>query len=183
MFLENYDMRLGALLTRGADIWLNNPRRPLEASGTSGMKAAMNGVPNLSILDGWWPEGCEHGVTGWKIGDPDPKRRRVRREGRRARRQARSRAAPPGARDATCCRRTRDRAQWVAIMRASIAMSQWRFSSDRMIEDYVAKVYSPPAGSVEDLAALAAPLEHEVVADLLGGRLVEVRCGVARRHG
>ncbi len=73
VFLENYDMTLGALLTRGADIWLNNPRRPLEASGTSGMKAAMNGVPNLSILDGWWPEGCEHGVTGWKIGDPDPK--------------------------------------------------------------------------------------------------------------
>ena len=72
IFLENYDMRLGALLTRGTDIWLNNPRRPLEASGTSGMKAAMNGVPNLSILDGWWPEGCEHGVTGWKIGDPDP---------------------------------------------------------------------------------------------------------------
>jgi starch phosphorylase len=65
-------MTLGAALTRGCDLWLNNPRRPLEASGTSGMKAAMNGVPNLSILDGWWPEGCEHGVTGWKIGDPEP---------------------------------------------------------------------------------------------------------------
>src|SRR5690606_27916881 len=72
VFLQDYDMELGALLTRGCDVWLNNPRRPLEASGTSGMKAAMNGVPNLSILDGWWPEGCEHGVTGWKIGDPDP---------------------------------------------------------------------------------------------------------------
>ena len=60
-------------MTRGADIWLNNPRRPLEASGTSGMKAAMNGAPNVSILDGWWPEGCEHGVTGWWIGEADPK--------------------------------------------------------------------------------------------------------------
>ncbi len=69
VFLENYDMTIGKALTRGSDIWLNNPRRPLEASGTSGMKAAMNGVLNLSILDGWWPEACEHGVTGWQIGD------------------------------------------------------------------------------------------------------------------
>ena len=69
VFLENYDMGLARLLTRGADVWLNTPRPPLEASGTSGMKAAMNGVLNCSILDGWWPEGCEHGVTGWAIGD------------------------------------------------------------------------------------------------------------------
>ena len=69
VFLENYDMGLGRLLTRGCDVWLNTPRRPLEASGTSGMKAAMNGALNCSILDGWWPEGCEHGVTGWAIGD------------------------------------------------------------------------------------------------------------------
>ncbi|HAH97155.1 MAG TPA: alpha-glucan family phosphorylase, partial [Firmicutes bacterium] len=51
------------------DVWLNNPRRPQEASGTSGMKAAMNGVLNLSVLDGWWPEGCQHGVNGWQIGE------------------------------------------------------------------------------------------------------------------
>ncbi len=69
VFLENYDMSIGRMLTRGSDIWLNNPRRPLEASGTSGMKAAMNGVLNLSILDGWWPEACVHGVTGWQFGD------------------------------------------------------------------------------------------------------------------
>ena len=69
VFLENYDMSIGRMLTRGSDIWLNNPRRPLEASGTSGMKAAMNGVLNLSILDGWWPEACVNGVTGWQFGD------------------------------------------------------------------------------------------------------------------
>ena len=69
VFLENYDMEIGSMLTRGSDVWLNNPRRPREASGTSGMKAAMNGVLNLSILDGWWPEACEHGINGWQFGD------------------------------------------------------------------------------------------------------------------
>ena len=68
VFLENYDMEIGRVLTRGADVWLNNPRRPREASGTSGMKAAMNGVLNVSILDGWWPEACIHGVNGWQFG-------------------------------------------------------------------------------------------------------------------
>ena len=142
VFLENYDMKLGAMLTRGVDVWLNNPRRPLEASGTSGMKAAMNGVPNLSILDGWWPEGCEHGITGWKIGDPDPDDDafdekdvvRVDKRDRELLYQTLDRDVIPA---------YHERARWVSIMRASIAMSQWRFSSDRMIEDYVNKVYSP----------------------------------------
>ena len=74
VFLENYDMATGLAMTSGVDIWLNNPIRPLEASGTSGMKAAMNGVPNCSILDGWWPEGCQHGVNGWKIGNSEDER-------------------------------------------------------------------------------------------------------------
>ncbi|HKK78556.1 MAG TPA: alpha-glucan family phosphorylase, partial [Phaeodactylibacter sp.] len=69
VFLENYDMEIGAAITRGSDVWLNNPRRPKEASGTSGMKASMNGVLNLSVLDGWWPEACDHGVNGWQLGD------------------------------------------------------------------------------------------------------------------
>jgi glycogen phosphorylase len=69
VFLENYDMEIGVVLTRGSDVWLNNPRRPKEASGTSGMKAAINGVLNFSILDGWWPEACEHGINGWQFGD------------------------------------------------------------------------------------------------------------------
>ena len=67
-FLEDYSMDTGLLMTSGVDIWLNNPTRPMEASGTSGMKAAMNGTPNCSILDGWWPEACIHGVNGWAIG-------------------------------------------------------------------------------------------------------------------
>jgi starch phosphorylase len=69
VYLENYDWKLGALLTAGVDVWVNTPRRPYEASGTSGMKAALNGVPSLSILDGWWIEGCIEGFTGWAIED------------------------------------------------------------------------------------------------------------------
>ena len=68
-YIENYDWELGALLTQGVDVWVNTPRRPYEASGTSGMKAALNGVPSLSILDGWWIEGCAENTTGWAIED------------------------------------------------------------------------------------------------------------------
>ena len=67
-YLENYDIQLGKLLTAGVDVWVNTPMPPMEASGTSGMKAALNGVPSFSILDGWWIEGCIEGITGWSIG-------------------------------------------------------------------------------------------------------------------
>ncbi len=70
VYLENYNMDLASRLIPGVDLWLNNPMRPLEASGTSGMKAALNGVPNFSVLDGWWIEGHIEGVTGWSIGPP-----------------------------------------------------------------------------------------------------------------
>jgi starch phosphorylase len=70
-FLPNYDMELAKRMVSGSDIWLNTPLPPLEASGTSGMKAALNGVLNLSILDGWWIEACEDGVTGWAVDDPE----------------------------------------------------------------------------------------------------------------
>ena len=68
VYLPNYEQGLGALMTAGVDVWLNTPEPPLEASGTSGMKAALNGVPSLSVLDGWWIEGCLEGLTGWAIG-------------------------------------------------------------------------------------------------------------------
>jgi starch phosphorylase len=71
VFLPDYDMRLAMTLVAGADLWLNTPLPPLEASGTSGMKAALNGVLNLSVLDGWWIEACVEGVTGWAIGGDD----------------------------------------------------------------------------------------------------------------
>jgi starch phosphorylase len=71
LYLENYDWELGALLTQGVDVWVNTPRWPYEASGTSGMKAALNGVPSLSVLDGWWIEGCAENVTGWAIDKTD----------------------------------------------------------------------------------------------------------------
>jgi len=69
VYLEDYDMELARSLCAGVDLWLNTPQKPQEASGTSGMKAALNGVPSLSVLDGWWIEGHAEGVTGWSIGD------------------------------------------------------------------------------------------------------------------
>jgi len=70
IYLENYNMWLGRMITSGVDVWLNTPLRPNEASGTSGMKATLNGIPNFSILDGWWAEGCNNNINGWAIGDP-----------------------------------------------------------------------------------------------------------------
>jgi starch phosphorylase len=141
VFVENYDMAVGALLTRGCDVWLNNPRRPLEASGTSGMKAAMNGVLNLSILDGWWPEGCRHGETGWKIGDPEIGDDEVD-EAAAARIDERDRARLYDVLEGEVlpCYEG-DRARWVAMMMASVAMAQWQFSSDRMVQEYFRRVY------------------------------------------
>jgi starch phosphorylase len=71
VYLEDYDMELAKLLCSGTDVWLNTPKKPQEASGTSGMKAALNGVPSLSVLDGWWVEGHVEGRTGWAIGDDE----------------------------------------------------------------------------------------------------------------
>jgi len=132
VFLQDYDMKLGKLLTRGCDVWLNNPVRPMEASGTSGMKAAMNGVLNLSILDGWWPEGCIHGVNGWQFGDgmEGPDR---------------------DAADAEALYKTllnevipvyyHDKSKWAEMMANSIEMSQYRFSAARMIKEYYDLLY------------------------------------------
>jgi len=131
VFLENYDMCLGALLTRGCDVWLNNPRRPMEASGTSGMKAAMNGVLNLSILDGWWPEGCIHGETGWRIGD-----------GASADDERDSEALYRVLEEEVIPRYYQGREAWIDMMLASVAMASWRFSATRMIEDYYRNLYA-----------------------------------------
>jgi starch phosphorylase len=133
VFLQNYDMKIGKLLTRGCDVWLNNPIRPMEASGTSGMKAAMNGVLNFSILDGWWPEGCIHGVNGWQIGDGNAVKDQDLADAEALYRVLLEEVIPTY---------YENRNQWVAMMRSSIEMSQWRFSAARMVQDYYQKMYS-----------------------------------------
>ena len=132
-FVPDYDMSLGRALTRGADVWLNNPIRPLEACGTSGMKAAMNGVLNCSILDGWWPEACDHGVNGWAIGDGTsgvPER------------DARDANALYDVLEHEVLLAYADRDRWIAMMQASITMAEERFSSDRMLREYFAQLYT-----------------------------------------
>jgi starch phosphorylase len=136
VFLENYDIGVARMMVRGADVWLNNPRRPMEASGTSGMKAAMNGVLNLSILDGWWPEACRHGVNGWQIGEPYEGPEPDDHDLHELMEVLLGDVIPT-------YYEHRDR--WARMMKASIEASQWRFSSDRMLEDYYLKMYAHSA--------------------------------------
>uniref|UniRef100_A0A832MNN9 glycogen phosphorylase n=1 Tax=Eiseniibacteriota bacterium TaxID=2212470 RepID=A0A832MNN9_UNCEI len=135
-FLENYDMALGRLMTRGSDVWLNNPVRPLEASGTSGMKAALNGGLNLSILDGWWPEGCEHGVNGWAIGDAT------------AGDDAKDLEALYHALENEVLPAWADRARWMRMMQAAVRMASERFTTERMIREYFDRLYAPATSPV-----------------------------------
>jgi glycogen phosphorylase len=144
VFVENYDMTLGGLLTRGCDVWLNNPRRPKEASGTSGMKAAMNGVLNLSILDGWWPEGCRHGETGWQFGGPLNEDVEIAGDAARHLDDLDRDSLYQVLADEVMARYYGDRDAWVGMMEQSVAMSSWRFSSDRMVEDYAREMYAAP---------------------------------------
>jgi len=135
-FLEDYSMDTGLAMTSGVDIWLNNPIRPMEASGTSGMKAAMNGVPNCSILDGWWPEACEHGVNGWGIG-----------EGEDERDDARDAIAVYDTLEHEVLPAWNGRSEhWNDLMRASIATSA-RFTGARMISDYLRFYANFPSSS------------------------------------
>ncbi len=130
VYLENYAWDLGALLTAGVDVWVNTPRRPYEASGTSGMKAALNGVPSLSILDGWWIEGCIEGVTGWAIED--------------------------GANDveeAVSLYKKLEQAvvplylkapeAWARLMRTTLAFNGSYFNTNRMVKQYTRNAYYP----------------------------------------
>ena len=128
IYLENYEWELGALLTAGVDLWLNTPRRPYEASGTSGMKAALNGVPSLSILDGWWIEGCIEGFTGWAIPDRDTQEEEV--------------AALYDRLESTILPLYyRQPEQWREIMRSTIALNGSFFNTHRMLQQYMANAY------------------------------------------
>ncbi len=141
VFLENYDMSIGAALTRGSDIWLNNPRRPKEASGTSGMKAAMNGVLNLSILDGWWPEACRHGLNGWQFGDgfEHEDETILDAHDRNALYKVLLEEVLPTFYD--------NRPKWVEMMRASILDTKEYFGVKRMLEEYYELLYAAPGKS------------------------------------
>jgi glycogen phosphorylase len=130
VYLENYAWDLGALLTAGVDVWVNNPKRPYEASGTSGMKAALNGVPSLSILDGWWIEGCIEGFTGWAIED-----------GANDQEEANSlytkleNAVVPLYRDS--------QENWARLMRTTLAFNGSYFNTNRMVKQYARSAYYP----------------------------------------
>jgi glycogen phosphorylase len=138
-FIENYDMDVARKLVSGVDLWLNTPQPPLEASGTSGMKAAMNGVPSLSILDGWWIEGWIEGVTGWSIDSS----------------QIASGSPEMASEDGVISAASlydklekkilplfyRDRGHYIAVMKHSIALNGSFFNTQRMLQQYVLRAY------------------------------------------
>ena len=132
VYLEEYDMALGRQLCAGVDVWLNTPQRPLEASGTSGMKAALNGVPSLSVLDGWWIEGHVEGVTGWAIGDGSETEGDSSREAASLYEKLETVIAP------LYYGRPTD---FAAIMRSAIALNGSFFNTQRMLSQYVMNAY------------------------------------------
>jgi starch phosphorylase len=142
--LEDYDMRVGRFLVQGVDLWLNNPRRPLEASGTSGMKAAQNGVPSVSVLDGWWDEGYQ-GDNGWAIGGREVNPDEASQDWQDALdlyRLLEEQVIPSYyERDASGMP-----LRWIAVMRRAMATALWRFSTTRMLHEYTERLYLPAAG-------------------------------------
>jgi starch phosphorylase len=142
-YIENYDWELGALLTQGVDVWVNTPRRPYEASGTSGMKAALNGVPSLSILDGWWIEGCAENTTGWAIEDGETEAAEAASLYEKLERSIAPMYANPKA--------------WAHLQQHCIAINGSFFNTHRMLGQYFENSYFPPAPLV---ATPASHLEH-----------------------
>ena len=136
-YLANYDMALAKVLCAGSDVWLNTPLPPMEASGTSGMKAAVNGVPSLSVLDGWWVEGFAEGLTGWKI---DPPGTSGRGEGGAAAalyRELEESVIP-------CFYGEPERFR--EIMRHAIAHNAAFFNAERMLSQYLSSAYGVQPG-------------------------------------
>jgi starch phosphorylase len=136
VYLENYDMEMAGIMTSGVDIWLNTPLPPYEASGTSGMKAAHNGVVNFSVLDGWWVEGCVEGLTGWAIGPfPDQKindAERRKRELADLYNKLEYLIIP---------KFYKERDSWISMMRNSIGKIAYYFNSHRMMRRYATDAY------------------------------------------
>ncbi len=144
VYLEDYGIEWGKLMTSGVDLWLNTPQKPLEASGTSGMKAALNGVPSLSVLDGWWIEGCLEGTTGWSIGGHCGP------------------VSHPDEAESLYCKLGQITAmfyehpeEYHSIMRAAIAINGSFFNTQRMLSQYVANAYCPIHECADSAPALA----------------------------
>ena len=163
-YLEDYDMTQAAILTAGADVWLNTPQPPLEASGTSGMKAALNGVPSLSVLDGWWLEGHVEGITGWAIGA----------DGRRSLEQP-----VDSVTDATALYDVLERVVlpvfyqrrnvFIDVMRHAIALNGSFFTAQRMLQEYVIKAYNlEPAMAAEPGSSPSPPVAATAAANRTG---------------
>lgn len=133
VYLENYDMELGKLLTSGVDLWLNTPQRPNEASGTSGMKAAHNGIPNFSVLDGWWIEGCIEGVTGWSIGPKTTGSIDTNKDDTQELYEKLEKVIVPMF--------YKNQDKWLEVMQHSIAINASFFNTHRMAQQYVLNAY------------------------------------------
>ena len=134
IFIHNYEMAIGKLMTAGVDLWLNTPRRPREASGTSGMKAAHNGVPQCSTLDGWWLEGCVENITGWSIG-PE------KTEDESSDDNIDKYDLYDKLEDWIIPKYYTDRDNWIRTMRSCIAINASFFNTNRMIQQYVLNAY------------------------------------------
>jgi len=155
IFLENYDMRAGAMMVQGVDLWLNTPRRPHEACGTSGQKAAANGVIGCSVLDGWWPEAWD-GTNGWAIGGEEAEEgledwRQDERDAGELYRLLEEEIVP------AYYERDGDGrpAAWIERMRRSLVTVAPHFGAHRMVRDYLDEVYLPlaagrPGSEIED---------------------------------
>ncbi len=131
VYVENYEMAQAARITAGVDVWLNTPRPPLEASGTSGMKAALNGVPSLSTIDGWWVEGCVDGVTGWAIGDGRPDLSD----------EAEAEMLYDALENSVAACFYREPQRYALIRRNAIALNGSYFNTQRMVEQYALGAY------------------------------------------
>jgi len=137
VFLDDYNLELGGKITSGVDLWLNTPQFPLEASGTSGMKAALNGVPSLSILDGWWVEGHIEGVTGWCIGES----RRTVAGNAPADNKAEAESLYAKLEGVILPMYYNDRAKFLEVMQHAIAINGSFFNTQRMVQQYITDAY------------------------------------------
>ena len=137
VFLDDYNLDLGGKITSGVDLWLNTPQFPLEASGTSGMKSALNGVPSLSILDGWWVEGHIEGVTGWCIGES----RRTVAGTAPADNKAEAESLYAKLEGVILPMYYNDRAKFLEVMQHAIAINGSFFNTQRMVQQYITDAY------------------------------------------